>query len=54
MEWAASYETAGPKQRSLAAHETWLRRQSAPVPRLDASPPVRDLVEVASTELRRA
>ncbi|WP_049732435.1 AAA family ATPase [Rhizobium ecuadorense] len=37
LEWAASYDTAGPERRSLAAHEQWLETQTAPVLRLDSS-----------------
>ncbi|RFB87750.1 adenylate kinase [Rhizobium leguminosarum bv. trifolii] len=37
LEWAASYDTAGPERRSLAAHEQWLATQMAPVLRLDSS-----------------
>jgi adenylate kinase family enzyme len=44
LEWAASYDTAGPERRSLAAHEKWLETQTAPVLRLDSSRPVKDLV----------
>ncbi len=31
LDWAASYDNAGPERRSLAAHEQWLLTQSAPV-----------------------
>ncbi|MBX4870948.1 ATP-binding protein [Rhizobium bangladeshense] len=44
MEWAASYDTAGPERRSLAAHEQWLETQKAPVLRLDSSRDIDDLV----------
>jgi adenylate kinase family enzyme len=44
MDWAASYDTAGPTQRSLASHEAWLKLQSAPVLRLDSARPLDDLV----------
>ncbi|MBB2749839.1 UNVERIFIED_ORG: adenylate kinase family enzyme [Rhizobium aethiopicum] len=37
LAWAASYDTAGPERRSLAAHEQWLATQMAPVLRLDSS-----------------
>ncbi|MBB4442474.1 MULTISPECIES: ATP-binding protein [Rhizobium] len=43
LEWAASYDTAGPERRSLAAHEQWLERQTAPVLRLDSSLDIDDL-----------
>ncbi len=44
LAWADAYDTAGPEQRSLVAHEAWLTGQTAPVLRLDSSPPVQDLV----------
>ncbi|MBY5436013.1 AAA family ATPase [Rhizobium leguminosarum] len=43
LEWAASYDTAGPERRSLAAHEQWLDTQTAPVLRLDSSLGIDDL-----------
>lgn len=43
LEWAASYDTAGPERRSLAAHEQWLETQTAPVLRLDSSRELDDL-----------
>jgi hypothetical protein len=36
LAWAASYDTGGLEHRSLASHEAWLSRQSAPVLRLDS------------------
>jgi adenylate kinase family enzyme len=45
LAWAASYDTAGPERRSLAAHEAWLKEQIAPTLRLDSSQPVEALVE---------
>ena len=44
MDWAARYDTAGPEQRSLVAHEQWLAMQACPVLRLDSSHPIADLV----------
>jgi adenylate kinase family enzyme len=44
LEWAESYDTAGPERRSLAAHEHWLAIQQAPILRLDSSRPVEALV----------
>lgn len=44
LRWAAAYDTAGPEQRSRAAHDRWLASQAAPVLRLDSSGPVADLV----------
>ncbi len=44
LEWAASYDSAGPERRSLAAHEEWLKTQTAPVLRLDSAQSVGDLV----------
>ncbi|MBA4100056.1 MAG: adenylate kinase [Rhodospirillum sp.] len=49
MDWAARYDTAGPEQRSLVAHEQWLVTQTCPVLRLDSSRPIADLVR----EIRR-
>jgi hypothetical protein len=43
LEWAASYDTAGPERRSLCAHEQWLETQTAPVLRLDSSHEVDNL-----------
>ncbi|MFS8146985.1 adenylate kinase [Rhizobium sp. BR 249] len=43
MEWAASYDTAGPERRSLAAHGQWLETQTAPVLLLDSSREIDDL-----------
>ncbi|MGO8052052.1 ATP-binding protein [Rhizobium leguminosarum] len=47
LEWAASYDTAGPERCSLAAHEQWLETQTAPVLRLDSSQDIDDLVAEA-------
>src|SRR6266481_617313 len=44
LAWADAYDTAGPVQRSLVAHVAWLTGQTAPLLRLDSSPPVQDLV----------
>ena len=44
MTWAEAYDTAGPEQRSSAAHENWLARQKARVARLDSAAPLDDLV----------
>lgn len=44
MEWAESYDTAGPERRSLSGHEEWLKTVTRPVLRLDSSRPVRELV----------
>jgi adenylate kinase family enzyme len=45
LEWAERYDSAGPDQRSLAAHEAWLQGQAAPVLRLDSAQPVTELVD---------
>jgi adenylate kinase family enzyme len=42
--WAAAYDTSGPAQRSLAAHEAWLTHQTAEVLRLDSAMRVEGLV----------
>lgn len=44
MEWAESYDTAGPERRSLVGHEEWLKTVTRPVLRLDSSQPVGELV----------
>lgn len=44
MEWAESYDTAGPERRSLVAHEEWLKTVTRPVLRLDSSRAVERLV----------
>ncbi len=46
LSWAQAYDTAGPEQRSLVAHEQWLTSQTAPVLRLDSSIPVPNLVGI--------
>lgn len=45
LEWAESYDVAGPEQRSLAAHEAWLETQAVPVLRLNSKNPVTELAE---------
>ncbi|WP_306834547.1 ATP-binding protein [Neorhizobium huautlense] len=45
LEWAESYDVAGPGQRSLAAHEAWLETQTAPVLRLNSMNSVTELAE---------
>ena len=44
LKWAEAYDTAGPEQRSLAGHVTWLATLKAPVLRLDSAAPLKDLV----------
>jgi hypothetical protein len=44
LDWAESYDTAGPEHRSLAAHERWLAERTCPVLRLTSTSPVEDLV----------
>ncbi|WP_184327741.1 AAA family ATPase [Rhizobium sp. BK529] len=44
MEWAESYDTAGPERRSLIAHKEWLKVVAKPILRLDSSRPVGELV----------
>lgn len=43
LDWAASYDTAGPEQRSRAAHEAWLAARTVPVLRLDSAEPLETL-----------
>lgn len=45
LEWAESYDVAGPEQRSLAAHEAWLQKQAVPVLRLNSISPVTELAQ---------
>lgn len=45
LQWAESYDMAGPEQRSLAAHEAWLSAQATPVLRLDSINSVAELAE---------
>jgi hypothetical protein len=44
LEWAESYDTAGPERRSLVVHEAWLRQQTIPILRLDSSQPIETLL----------
>jgi adenylate kinase family enzyme len=44
LDWAESYDTAGPEHRSLVAHEQWLTTRTCAVLRLDSAAPVEDLV----------
>ncbi|WP_458095017.1 ATP-binding protein [Roseomonas sp. WA12] len=48
LAWATAYDSAGPEQRSLVAHEAWLSSQAAPVLRLDSAVPVPVLVRAVS------
>jgi adenylate kinase family enzyme len=45
FQWARDYDTAGPAQRSLAAHEAWLDGQAAKVLRLDSAQPLDTLTD---------
>jgi adenylate kinase family enzyme len=49
LEWAESYDTAGPERRSLVAHEAWLEGQKAPILRLDS---IRSVEELLAEVLR--
>jgi adenylate kinase family enzyme len=51
LNWAASYDSGGPEQRSLAAHEAWLSSQTAPVLRLDSSASPQDLAGAVLSKL---
>lgn len=44
MEWAESYDTAGPERQSLVGHEEWLKTLTRPILRLDSSRPVDELI----------
>lgn len=48
LDWAATYDTAGVEQRSLALHEQWLAKQRCPVLRLDTTQPVDRLVAIVT------
>jgi hypothetical protein len=48
LAWAEAYDTAGPGQRSLALHESWLAERGCPVLRLDSAAPVDALVDAVS------
>jgi adenylate kinase family enzyme len=45
FKWAEEYDTAGPTQRSLAAHEAWIAGQAANVLRLDSAQPIDALTD---------
>lgn len=45
LEWAESYDTVGPEQRGLVAHEAWFLTQTAPILRLDSAEPLEALVD---------
>ncbi|TWF50328.1 AAA family ATPase [Neorhizobium alkalisoli] len=45
IEWAESYDTAGPERRSRASHEAWLLERNAPILRLDSIQSVEELVQ---------
>ena len=45
LEWAESYDAAGPERRSLAAHEAWLVTQTAPILRLNSLGSVTELAD---------
>jgi adenylate kinase family enzyme len=51
LTWAADYDVAGMEQRSRVLHEAWLKDQTAPILRLDASMTVDRLVEAAMARL---
>ena len=46
LDWASSYDEAGPERRSLVQHERWLAAQKCPVLRLDSAAPV-DMLRAA-------
>jgi hypothetical protein len=51
LDWAESYDTAGPEHRSLLAHEAWLAIMTSPVLRLDSAAPVDQLAEAVPGHL---
>jgi adenylate kinase family enzyme len=54
IDWAASYDTAGLDQRSLALHEDWLAARTCPVLTLDSVVPTKSLVSAVCAELGSA
>ena len=51
MKWAAAYDTAGPEQRSLFVHETWLATLDVPVLRLNSAAPLQELLFAVLSKL---
>lgn len=51
LDWAARYDSAGPEQRSLVAHEAWLETLNVPVLRLDSAAPVPALLRAVLAAL---
>jgi hypothetical protein len=51
FEWARGYDDPSFAGRSRVRHDRWLATVSLPVLRLDAAPPVRDLVEAVDSWL---
>lgn len=49
LAWAAAYDTAGAEQRSLAGHEDWLSKITAPTLRLDGAESLEQLREAVVT-----
>jgi adenylate kinase family enzyme len=45
LAWAERYDSAGPEQRSRAAHEAWFATQAAPILRFDSAAAVEQLVD---------
>lgn len=54
LDWAMGYDDPGFAGRSRRMHEDWLARLPCPVTRLDAAPPVADLLAAALAALDRA
>lgn len=52
LDWAASYDTGGLEQRSLALHEAWLAARTCPVLKLDSAQPTAALLECVIAALR--
>jgi adenylate kinase family enzyme len=53
LKWAEAYDVAGPEQRSLFGHETWLATLKVPVLRLDSAAPLKELVFAVLSGLDR-
>ncbi|MBK1696122.1 ATP-binding protein [Rhodovibrio salinarum] len=50
-DWASRYENPTVPGRNLAKHESWLRKQSAPILRLDGLTPTPQLVQSVQAKL---
>jgi adenylate kinase family enzyme len=51
LAWASSYDSAGLETRSLVSHQTWMKRLSCPLLRLESTQPVEVLLETVERHL---